>query len=258
MGFACQHAGCGCTPRSSRRRGAATFLHRACRCAWKISPTTQDKWTCGAGRRNADASECFAAWLPQSWLQPAERLQQAAISSLSTAWPCCPVARTAARAVMTCSTQLRGSFSQTGKPTSITHSSASMSLLLYRLLHHRRRRRRRVCPLHSARLGVCAGPCLRPSASDQRNAAACECLIAVRGAVPNVGLEVGNLLKEVNDDSISSGCSYSHVSSKAIFNNHPAGGDSINYALVCEALEDGGGAEHHKWTLSKPGTRTPA
>ena len=29
--------------------------------AWELAPTAQVKWTCGAGQRNADASECLAA-----------------------------------------------------------------------------------------------------------------------------------------------------------------------------------------------------
>ena len=29
--------------------------------AWELGPTAQVKWTCGAGQRNADASECLAA-----------------------------------------------------------------------------------------------------------------------------------------------------------------------------------------------------
>ena len=29
--------------------------------AWELGPTAQVNWTCGAGRRNADASECLAA-----------------------------------------------------------------------------------------------------------------------------------------------------------------------------------------------------
>ena len=29
--------------------------------AWELGPTAQAKWTCGAGQRNADASECLAA-----------------------------------------------------------------------------------------------------------------------------------------------------------------------------------------------------
>ena len=34
--------------------------------AWELGPTAQTKWTCGAGQRNADASECLAAVMAAS------------------------------------------------------------------------------------------------------------------------------------------------------------------------------------------------
>ena len=46
------------TPRASAGREG---LQPSTDAAWELAPTAQVKWTCGAGQRNADASECLAA-----------------------------------------------------------------------------------------------------------------------------------------------------------------------------------------------------
>ena len=67
----------------------------------------------------------------------------------------------------------------------------------------------------------------------QRNAAESECLAAVQEAAQALGLPIGRLSKRVNVSGVPSGCSYSQVSKKALFNDRVNSPAAPSYQLVC-------------------------
>ena len=80
----------------------------------------------------------------------------------------------------------------------------------------------------------------------QRNAAESECLAAVQEAAQALGLRLRGIrvVDEGADGLVPGGCSYSHVSKRAMFNRNPAGRSSSLYELVCiedrQPPDDGG------------------
>ena len=71
----------------------------------------------------------------------------------------------------------------------------------------------------------------------QRNAAESECLAAVQEATLARGLTLRDFpLKTVRDEWVPSGCSYSKLTHRVLFNKHPAGRRTSSYDQVC--IED--------------------
>ena len=71
----------------------------------------------------------------------------------------------------------------------------------------------------------------------QRNAAESECLAAVQEATLARGLTLRDFpLKTARDEWVPSGCSYSKLTQRALFNKHPAGRRTSSYDQVC--IED--------------------
>jgi len=195
--------------------------------AWELAPTAQVKWTCGAGQRNADASECLAAVVAATsgaanghikFLEAADVPPGCSFSRVSGAamfnsgagqvgsdrenyqLVCKPATSKGGDKVMPPPTRVRS------RAEALAHEDAGDSWLLE----------------------AAASGGVRQCSSGRRTALEHECLAAVQEGGRRDGVEVAGPLAIVNDGdylAVPPGCSWSPVSKRALFNANSSGAE---------------------------------